>query len=352
MLGAAGQGKRTLGILSWVLVGLTGCTIKPNYCPVSDAVMRKLGRQIQEPAALGIEQTGAGIAFESFVEGPDVVTVPLARNRLIPTVQCWLNNNPEAVPMMFDTGAQISVIDADTAVANGIGIIDPRTTNITVMGVMGREPMLAGVVAPLSLDEGRSRITKQLCLVRMHRNEARMFGPFMRERVSMDLLGFDVLRQWCRFVTIDYPQARMTFGFKQDFKPPKLAANVWREPLILKNGLPEVVLESRGVRWLALLDTGSAFGVEVNESIAAELGVLRHARPVESGMINASIGGMADVEDTGVKLARVRQIDGLGPALHDVEIAISPGGPRVGSFLLKDYRVTLDLKRQVLWLER
>lgn len=343
---------RLLCLLPWVLIALAGCTIKPNYCAVSEAVIRKLERQIREPAALGIEQTGAGIAFEAVVEGPDEVTVPLANNRLIPTLQCWLSNNKEPVPVMFDTGAQISVVDADTAVDNGIGILDPRTTDITVMGVMGREQMLAGVVSPLALAGGESRVTKQLCLVRLHRNEARLFGPFRKERVSMDLLGFDFARQWCRYVTIDYPRAKLTFGFRRDFKAPKPGAKAWREPLILKNGLPEVVLESDGVRWRSLVDTGSAFGVEVNEGIAAELGVLRGAQPVEPGMINASIGGMAGVEETGVKLARIRRLEGLGPVHEAVEIAISPGGARVGSFFFKDYRVTMDLRRQVLWLER
>ena len=344
--------KGTAGLV-WCLPAclacMAGCAAKPSYAPVRDAVMRKLEKQVKPAQELGVVQRGRGVSYDAKVEGPPVATVPLAVNSVIPTLRCWINGSKKPTPLMFDSGAQISLIDANTAVKCGIGIVDPRMTSVTVMGVMGKERMLAGLFAPLNF--GETQITKQLCLVRIHQNETRR-GPLRKETISMDLLGFDLARQWCRYITIDYPAHKMTFGFKADFKQPVEGSRAWKMPLILEEGMPHVVLESRGIRWLSLVDTGSAFGVEIDEGLAAELDVLRNAKPVDPGMVNTSIGGMADVKEAGIKLAMLKKLDGLGPTHPDAEIAISPGGARVGSFFFKDYRVTMDLKRQVLWLER
>ncbi|MBX7212299.1 MAG: retropepsin-like domain-containing protein [Verrucomicrobiaceae bacterium] len=324
--------------------------MKPSYAPVSDAVFRRLEKQAKTDSELGVTRRGGAIAYDARVEGPAAVTVPLAVNSVIPTLRCWINGSKKPVALMFDSGAQVSLLDADTALKNNLGIVNPGTTNITVMGVMGKEKMLAGIFSPL--DFGQARLTRQLCLVRTSHNETRWMGPLMKEKVSMDLLGFDMVRQWCRYVTLDYPAHKMTFGFKADFKPPPPGPRVWKMPLIMEGGLPNVILESGGIRWLSLVDTGSAFGVEIDESLAAELDVLRTARPVDPGMVNTAIGGMSDVNKAGVKLAMLKKLEGLGPSHQDAEIAISPGGARVGSFFFKDYRLTMDLMRQVFWLER
>lgn len=328
---------------------LTACAMQPSYTPVPESVMRKLSKQVKSAEELGVVRRGGAIAYDSKVSGGPVATVPIAVNSVIPTLRCWLNGSKKPVALMFDTGAQISLIDAETALHSRVGVVDPRTTNITVMGVMGKEKMLAGLFSPL--DFGQSQLTRQLCLIRTHQNQARWMGPLMKEKVSMDLLGFDVVRQWCRYVTVDYRAHTMTFGFKSDFAPPA-GPRVWKVPLVLEGGLPTVVLESGGIRWLALVDTGSAFGVEIDESLAAELDVMRNARLVDPGMVNTAIGGMADVNTAGIKVTTLKSLNGLGPVHKDAEIAISPGGARVGSFFFKDYRLTLDLKRQLLWLER
>lgn len=312
--------------------------------------MKKLEKQVKSADVLGVTRHGGAIAYDAKVDGQASITVPLAVNSVIPTLRCWLNGSTKPTVLMFDSGAQVSLIDADTAVKSNVGILDPSTTNITVMGVMGKEKMLAGLFAPLDFGQ-QTKLTKQLCLVRTNQNETRWMGPLMKEKVSMDLLGFDMVRQWCRYLTVDYRAHKMTFGFKEDFKRPT-GSMVWKMPLIMEGGMPNVVLESKGIRWLSLVDTGSAFGVEIDESLAAELDVLRTAKPVEPGMVNTAIGGMSDVNKAGIKLAMLKKLDGLGPEHQNAEIAISPGGARVGSFFFKDYRLTMDLKRQLLWLER
>ncbi len=326
-----------------------GCTMKPRYGPVPDGMMRKLQSQVRTTQEMGVRRAGGGVAFQAKVDGGPSVTLPLAVNAIVPTLQCWFNGGKKPVPVIFDTGAQVSVIDAETAVQTGIGIVDPTTTNITVLGVLGREKMIAGIISPLSF--GSASLTKHLCLVRTHQNETLRLGPLMRERVKMDLIGFDLARQWCRYVTIDYPRHRLTFGFEEEFKP-RAGPRVWKIPLVMMGGMPHIVLESRGVRWLALVDTGSAFGVDIDESLAAELGVLKGAKPVPPGSVNTAIGGMKDVKDSGVKLAALKELEGLGATHKNAEVAISPGGPRVGSYFFQHYKVTIDLTRQTLWLER
>ncbi len=327
-----------------------GCAVKPSYTPVSEASLRKLEKQVKSSEELGITQKGGKISYPAKVEGEPTATVSLAVNTVIPTFRCWLSGSKEPTALMFDTGAQLSLIEADTAIKHGVGIIDPKTTNITVVGVLGKEKMFGGVFSPLSF--GRTQVTRQLCLVRLHRNETRALGPLLRERIGMDLLGFDLPRQWCRFVTVDYPANRLTFGFKENFKSPAKGKGVWKIPLIIESGLPHVVLEANGIRWLALVDTGSAFGVEIDETLAAELDVLKVATPVQPGLINTAIGGMSDASEAGVKISSLKRLNGLGPPHTDAEIAITGGGARVGSFFFQDYRTTFDLKNQTLWLER
>ena len=311
--------------------------------------MRKLENQVRSPAQLGIVQKGGRISYPAKIEGAVSATVPLAVNSVIPTFRCWLNGSTKPAVLMFDTGAQMSLVDADTAVEHGIGIIDPKTTNISVVGVMGREKMYGGVFSPLNF--GPSQLTKQLCLVRLHKNETRTMGPLFKERVGMDLVGFDIPRQWCRHVTVDYPAHKLTFGFKEDFKVPT-GKGIWKIPLLFEGGLPHIVLEAKGIRWLALVDTGSAFGVEIDESLAAELDILKTAKPVDAGLINTAIGGMKDAKEAGIKVTTVPTLNGLGPTHQNAEIAITGGGTRVGSYFFQDYRTTIDIKRQVLWLER
>jgi hypothetical protein len=336
--------------MALALLCSVGCAVKPSYAPVSEASLRKLEMQVKSPEELGITQKGGKISYPSKVEGEPTATVNLAVNSVIPTFRCWLSGSKEPTALMFDTGAQLSLIEADTAIKHGIGIIDPKTTNITVMGVLGKEKMFGGIFSPI--DFGRTQITKQLCLVRLHRNETRTLGPFLKERIGMDLLGFDLARQWCKFVTVDYPANKLTFGFNADFKQPPKGPGVWKIPLIFEGGLPHIVLEANGVKWLALVDTGSAFGVEIDESLAAELDLLKSAKPVQSGLINTAIGGMSDAFEAGVRIVNVDQLYGLGPTHRNAEIAISGGGARVGSFFFRDYRTTFDLKNQTLWLER
>ena len=120
----------------------------------------------------------------------------------------------------------------------------------------------------------------------------------------------------------------------------------------MRGGLPWLRLRSRGVEWLAAVDTGSSFGVEVNEVTARKLGILEKAKSIRPGLINAAIGGTVEARDAGVKLARLERLEGLGPVRTDAEVAISPGIPRVGSHFLRDYKATFDLSGSRLWLER
>ena len=46
------------------------------------------------------------------------------------------------------------------------------------------------------------------------------------------------------------------------------------------------------------------------------------------------------------------EISLAGGRYPKAEVDISPGMPRLGSFFLKDYRVTFDFQRKRLWLER
>jgi predicted aspartyl protease len=332
--------------MAGMLLTVSGCETQPVYAPVSDGVKETLKKNTRPPGELGVITSGDRIYFQSHLAAPDETRVRFEADSWIPRVQCRLNGG-EPVGMMLDTGSQRTVLDGAVAAENEVKVLDFDTTQFMLAGVVGKEKAMVGLLSPLTI--ASASISQYPCLIRTHQNAAHI-GLFWREKIDLNLLGFDLPLRLCSHLTVDYPRGEIVFGFRQTFQP--ASRNCVSEPLVIHNALPHVRLRVGDVEWLALVDTGSSFGVEVDRHLGARLGIDRNAREIRGGLINAAIGGTVDPKSAGVKLAEVDALQGLGPVHRDAEVAISPGTPRVGSYFLKDYRVTFDLRRKLLWLER
>jgi hypothetical protein len=114
--------------------------------------------------------------------------------------------------------------------------------------------------------------------------------------------------------------------------------------------VPFIDLKAKGVKWSCIIDTGSFNGIEIDEAIAKKLGVQDQGKIVE-GLILVAVGGMVSSDKARLRTVTLPEITLLGESHKQAEVDISPGIPRVGSFYLKDYRVTFDFRQKRVWLE-
>ena len=168
-------------------------------------------------------------------------------------------------------------------------------------------------------------------------------GP---RRFVINVLGMDVMRRMCSFVTLDYPGARAIFGFRDMFKP-DAGLKSWRTPLMVKGGLVYVRVGDGRSKWMALVDTGSSSCVEVGRDIA-ERGGLRQGVALPQ-IFRVGVG--TSNSNAAVPVAGIRSLELLGPTLLNVPAVLVPDSPKIGSGLLRRFRVTLDFRRSLLWLE-
>jgi hypothetical protein len=63
------------------------------------------------------------------------------------------------------------------------------------------------------------------------------------------------------------------------------------------------------------------------------------------------VGGAVKPQDAGVRVITVPELSMIGSAFKNPQIDVMPGPARIGTFFLKDYRVTFDFRRKTLWLE-
>lgn len=248
------------------------------------------------------------------------------------------------VPMILDTGASGTMLHAATAKRAGVRVLESGAGMVAMQGVIGQEHARIGLLSRLQI--GGWILEGHPCLVRMHENRVHLAGG---EPLLHNLIGFDVLRRHCSYVTLDYPKSQAAFAFSGKYQPVP-GRHAARAPFQIIQGAPFITLKSAGKSWQAVVDTGSFNGVEVSQEVAEMLGVEKQGRPVE-GIVLISVGGTVTSEKAGMRTVKLPEVTAFGETWKDAQVDISPGPPRVGSFFLKDYRVTFDFGRQCVWLE-
>lgn len=272
------------------------------------------------------------------------VSLPLRMAAGVPVVKALINGHG-AETMMFDTGASRSMIHAGTAVEKKIPVLRAEDATVELQGVVGKEQSRLGLLDPLIL--GTWALNGYPCLVRTYEN--RLHGMRGASSFPESLLGFDVASRNCSYLTVDYRAKQITFGFQQAFAP-RAPSRSGSSTFKIEHGVPFITMQSGKEKWEAIVDTGSFNGIEISEEVAKRLGVQNDGEAVH-GLYLMAVGGTVSSTQANMRMVKLKDISFLGDTYRDAEVDIAPGPPRVGSFFLKDYRVTFDFQRKKLWLE-
>jgi hypothetical protein len=268
------------------------------------------------------------------------VSLPFDFKAKTPVIQV-AGPDDQPLSMLFDTGAARTVFSASTAIQGKVRTIHAQEAMSTMLGVVGNEQGLVGIIRPLRL--GAWTLPAYPCFVRLHES----FGEGIA--YPSDILGFDLPARYCSQLTFDYPNQRVLLSFQEHFKR-RAGMNAASVPFTIEGGVPFVKVQAKGMTWSSLIDTGSFNGVEINEAVAKKLGVQDQGIIVE-GLTLVAVGGMISSDKAKLRTVKLPEIKLLGGTYKQAEVDISPGPPRIGSFFLKDYRVTFDFQSHLLWLE-
>jgi Aspartyl protease len=322
-----------------LLVLATGCAQMGGHGPISSSTMQKLqSRSMSKADFLGQLQVIDPNVRSTLPNGK--VSLPFDFKTKTPVIKA-AGLDDQALSMLFDTGAARTVLGANTAVKNKVRTIHSQEAMSTMLGVVGNEQGLVGIIRPLRL--GSWTLPAYPCFVRLHET----FGEGIA--YPSDILGFDLPTRYCSQLTFDYPNQRIILSFQESFKlrDGMHSASV---PFSIEKGVPFVKVQAKGVTWSSLIDTGSFNGVEINEAVAKQLGVQDQGVIVE-GLTLVAVGGMISSDKAKLRTVKLPEIKLLGGNYKQAEVDISPGPPRIGSYFLKDYRVTFDFRTKRLWLE-
>jgi hypothetical protein len=328
-----------ISLLALAAILVSGCSHLTGHGPISRKTLQKLQSRSMSKADF-IDQLKVIDSNIQSTLPTGKVSLPFDFKAKTPVIK---GAGPEDQPlsMLFDTGAARTVFSANTAVRGKVRTIHAQEAMSTMLGVVGNEQGLVGIIRPLRL--GAWTLPAYPCFVRLHES----FGEGIV--YPSDILGFDLPARYCSQLTFDYPNQRVLLSFQEHFKR-RAGMNASSVPFTIEGGVPFVKVQAKGMTWSSLIDTGSFNGVEINEAVAKKLGVQDQGIIVE-GLTLVAVGGMISSDRAKLRTVKLPEIKLLGGTYKQTEVDISPGPPRIGSFFLKDYRVTFDFQSHRLWLE-
>lgn len=291
-----------------------------------------------------VEMRTRNIHIRPSVTTEGTVTVPMALHHGVPEIPARINGG-EDLPMLVDTGSQVCLLEARTAAARRVSVFDQQTIGMTLSGTSGRERAMVGL--PDVLRIGSWSMKQFPLLVRTHESSLR-FSWWEQHNVGFDVFGMDAIRHSCSYLTLDFPAQRVVFGIGRRFTAPS-GKRVWSAPLVMRDGLPHVKLQTGGKTWTALVDSGFNGLIEMDRTTAERLHVLDKARP--SDAFRVGIGAPVRGEKSHYGMITLPQLGSLGPRMTNIATLIVPDRSKIGCGLLRPFRVTLDFRRGLLWLE-
>lgn len=266
------------------------------------------------------------------------VAVPAQFRSGTPHVMASINGR-RAIPLLLDSGATMSVFEPD--VATDCGLLPSGGRRVQILGVNGTAGASRAEIGTMEL--GQWRATNVPCLVRG-------LSSFRPGGLGSAILGMDHLRRHCSFLTIDYTRGGVELGFSRPFQPTSGA--VTRTPLRWVTGMPVIRVSSGGISWDAVVDTGSSWGIVIDQSTAARLGHAHDGMSMGNDLILSGVGGSVRADQAGARTIQVPAATLCGETHEGTTLYVMPGPKRVGSRFWQDTRLTLDFRGNALWLER
>lgn len=322
---------------------LAACTI--SSAPVSRSVEQRLlkRRLTTEQFGARISDGGQKLHFSMFSGHalPTPTTVPMTtRFRGLPGIDAKLNRQTN-VRMLVDTGAQLSIVDADKVLEAGGSVYVPERWDFTVTGIGGTEQ--AWLARFDDLRFGSLTLRNFTTVVRRSKTAMR-FGGVDFGSLPINLLGCPVLLGF-HYVTFDYQRKQFVFSPGTSFVP---GAGAQRVPMIVQDQLLYIPLRIGDRTIPAMLDTGARDQIFLNTDTVRTLGLQKRAAG-GSTYRALGLGGQSSGRQFKMQLAFLGEVP-----VRDVTIDTSPLAAwtaRIGSDLLKRWKVTFDFQRRVLWLE-
>lgn len=331
---------RTALLLSMLLSSCGGGSVR--HGSVSARTLARLEEQAVTAADAETMLRGDRLATSSSPT-TDILHVPMVRGHAgLPMIEVQLNELTQEV--LFDTGATVTVLDAELALDSEAATVPDVKPQM--LGVMGTECGMGGIIERLRIDSWS--ITNLPCIIRLQRSSAGF--RFWRHQFAISVLGFDLAYKHCSYLTLDYPKGVFEFGFGDRFRGPTSAHRA-QGTFRIQNGVPITRVSCGSVTWDAIVDTGSSFGIEIDQKTAQRLGQGTGGEVVDSDMVMVGVGGAVTPQQAGVRVINVPELTALGSIFKDARIDVMPGPSRIGGFFLQDYRVTFDFRRRLIWLE-
>lgn len=270
---------------------------------------------------------------------PAFVSVPFEIRSGLPCVKVTVNDKCSRW-MIVDTGSQTSIFEAETAKNAGIAQLAPSK----LIGVGGSEDARRGRMANLRI--GSACISNLSCLIRQHGTTGSAGAVLGNSKMLFNVLGMDAFLGLCSWVALDYRTHRLDLAFSGSYRP-RTASTAWRRPLIIREGVPWLRLRSQSEEWWSLLDTGAGSMTDITPEVASSLGLT-----VVPGAVRAGIGSARSGLEVGeVGLTVLPLLEGAGPDLHDVSAVVGLPPAKLGSGLLRQFKVTLDFSNPSIWIE-
>lgn len=266
------------------------------------------------------------------------VTVPMQLRAGTPHVMASINGQ-RPIPLLLDTGATLSVFEPDVATA--CALVPTGGRRLQIRGVHGTAGASQAVMS--TMDLGQWHTTNVPCLVRG-------ISSFRPGGLGSAILGMDHLRRHCSFMTLDYQHNTVELGFSRPFQPSR--ALVTRTPLRWSMGMPVIRVSSGGVSWDAVVDSGSTWGIVIDQSTAARLGHAHDGLSMGGGLILSGVGGSVRADQVGARTIQVPEAQLCGETYPAATLYVMPGPKRVGSRFWHGTRLTVDFRSNSLWLER
>lgn len=266
------------------------------------------------------------------------VAVPMQLRAGTPHVMASINGQ-RAILLLLDTGATLSVFEPDVATA--CGLLPSGGRRLQIRGVHGTADASQAVMS--TLDLGQWHTTNVRCLVRGISN-------FRPDGLGSAILGMDHLRRHCSFMTLDYQRNTVELGFSRTFQPTR--SRVTRTPLRWSMGMPVIRVSSGGISWDAVVDSGSTWGIVINQSTAARLGHAHDGVGMGRGLILSGVGGSVQADQVGARTIQVPAATLCGETHPGATLYVMPGPMRIGSRFWQGTRLTVDFRGNALWLER
>lgn len=326
-------------------LGLCGCA--ETFAVKNEAVPAELSQKLHSQAlpasAVAIKDGTVKVPVRSMPPPEGVLTVPMYYENGIPHIKLSMNGH-KPKKFMLDTGAAFSVFDAEQAVEYGLRTVPQVRPRLA--GVMGQEPGMAAVIQSLQI--GTWRVENVPCIIRMQRTA---WGTgILKEHLGVSVIGVHLAAGNCKYLTLDFLREKVEFGFTRSFAG-QTRKHMHKTPMNMKRGVPAIPLKYGRISWEAIVDSGSSFGVQLDQGTATVLGYKDGGWHVGGNYLITGVGGALTPAQAKVRMLEFQALGLFGSYYPFAQVDVMPGPSRIGTYLLEDYRVTLDFEHGVLWVE-